>query len=237
VEIPTATGIFCIDRTEVTNAQYAAFLASKPTGGSLPASCAYRVSSADFAPFTDSNDCNQYDPSGMPSWPVACIDWCDAQAYCQWAGKHLCGKIGGGTNAPADFVDPAKSEWFTTCSHDGTREFPYGDTFQKGTCAGLQNSNVTRPVQTGSLDCQGGYDGVYDMSGNVAEWEDSCSGTSGATDQCLQRGGSYLADLSPYPGDTATLRCNSNIAGTPKAATKARSTRDKQIGFRCCYDP
>ena len=30
------------------------------------------------------------------------------------------------------------------------------------------------------------------MSGNVAEWEDSCTGTTGRMDTCRLRGGAYI---------------------------------------------
>ena len=73
------------------------------------------------------------------------------------------------------------------------------------------------------------------MSGNVAEWEDSCAAEAAATDQCLTRGGSYL-ETNKTVGGAPSLLCNSNLHGNPLAASKARSTRDEEIGFRCCSD-
>ena len=234
VEIPKpGGGIFCIDRTEVTNADYAQFLASSPSTASQSAVC---TANADFVPAADATSCTQYDPTNKPKVPVACVDWCDAKAFCAWAGKRLCGKIGGGTNAPADFANATKSEWFTACSHVGAYKFPYGalgDTYDAAACVGADHGAL-RPTAVPTASCQGGYDGVFDLSGNVSEWEDSCAASTGLADQCLYRGGSYL-DLDT--GTTPTLLCNSGSAATPKSATKARSTRDKEIGFRCCADP
>ena len=34
------------------------------------------------------------------------------------------------------------------------------------------------------------------MSGNVAEWEDSCDASTGATDTCLARGGSFASQAA-----------------------------------------
>jgi formylglycine-generating enzyme required for sulfatase activity len=164
------------------------------------------------------------------------VDWCDAKAYCAWAGKRLCGKIGGGANAPADFANAAKSEWFTACSHAGAYKFPYGaqgDTYDGTACVGADQGAV-RPTAVPTASCQGGYDGVFDLSGNVSEWENSCAASTSFSDQCLYRGGSYL-DLDT--GTSPTLLCNSGSAATPKSVSKARSTRSKEIGFRCCADP
>jgi len=80
---------------------------------------------------------------------------------------------------------------------------------------------MTVPVGTLSS-CQSsvsGYGGVYDLSGNVWEWEDSCSGTgSGAT--CRVRGGSYINDYNE-------LNCATDRRWY---RTSVRS----DTGFRCC---
>jgi hypothetical protein len=60
------------------------------------------------------------------------------------------------------------------------------------------------------------------MVGNVYEWEDGCSGATGATDTCLQRSGSFYDP----PGVTETCAY--------ARATTARSFADNDIGFRCC---
>lgn len=79
-------GTQCVDRTEVTNAQYLEFLeAGAP---STVASCA----DAGLVPRTGW----PYGP-GQGRAPVASVTWCGAQAYCQWAGKALCGVKGVGT--------------------------------------------------------------------------------------------------------------------------------------------
>ena len=225
-------GIFCIDRQEVTNADYQAFLDTNP---SLPKSGVCSTNPT-FTPAMDALNCTQFVPA-KPNLPVACVNWCDAQASCAWAGKRLCGKIGGGANAPADFADATKSEWYRTCSHAGQYKFPYGavngDLYDGSACVD-PDKGLTRPTAVPTPTCQGGYDGVFDMSGNVSEWEDSCAANTGLSDQCLYRGGSYR-DLDT--GTTPTLLCGSGTATVPKSASAARSTRDKEIGFRCCADP
>jgi sulfatase modifying factor 1 len=231
VEVPTGSGgIFCIDRTEVTNADYGAFLASNPSTSAQSSACAWN---ANFAPEAGA-DCatTNYDPTNRAKTPVDCIDWCDAATYCAWAGKHLCGRVGGGPNAPASFADATKSEWYAACSHAGELEFPYGNSYQADACVSL-DSPLTRAGPVPNAACQGGYEGIYDMSGNLAEWEDSCSASAGAGDNCLNRGGSYLSSDTAFP----SLRCNSNLSGNPKAKSSRRDARSQDLGFRCCYDP
>jgi hypothetical protein len=67
---------------------------------------------------------------------------------------------------------------------------------------------------------------VYDLSGNVAEWENSCSASAGANDTCAVRGGSYDS-----PGTAgSSLTCATSTAQPPQP----RNTQAADIGFRCC---
>jgi formylglycine-generating enzyme required for sulfatase activity len=216
-------GSYCIDQTEVTNQQYSAFLPVAPT--TQIADCSWNTS---FVPATSSTCAAPlpYDPVNRPNHPVSCIDWCDAYAYCQVAGRRLCGAIAGGAVPVASAADANQSQWFRACSNAGTRRYPYGNLYQGQSCNGLDGpSPTTVPVASMSL-CQGGYQFLYDMSGNVREWENACSGT-GATGTCAQRGGSYLDPDSTPP--STTLECSS-------VAPIRRDTRDRLIGFRCCLD-
>ncbi len=73
--------------------------------------------------------------------------------------------------------------------------------------------------------CHGGSVGVYQMSGNLAEWEDSCDGAE-ATSTCRVRGGSYADANGPSP-----LRCDAE-----RAVERMPAARDtlKDLGIRCC---
>jgi formylglycine-generating enzyme required for sulfatase activity len=208
-------GTFCIDATEVTSSQYAMFLAVNPQP--LPSPCAFNT---DYTPTV-------WPPvHGINDEPVVNVNWCDAYAFCGWAGKRLCGKIGGGPVLPALDADPMSDQWFYACSHggDGTHSFPYGGSYVPGTCNDPQRgAGGVLPVASLS-NCIGGYPGIYDMAGNVYEWEDSCSGTTGASDSCDARGGSFLDP--PGSGEV----CSSNNPPT-------RSFDDVDIGFRCCSSP
>ena len=73
--------------------------------------------------------------------------------------------------------------------------------------------------------CQGGSVGVYQMSGNVAEWEDSCDNAT-ATSPCRVRGGSYKDNNAE-----AALRCDAI-----RSVARMPTTKDevKDVGIRCC---
>jgi formylglycine-generating enzyme required for sulfatase activity len=84
---------------------------------------------------------------------------------------------------------------------------------------------ITAPDHT---NCLGGAVGLYQMSGNVAEWEDSCAGTA-ATDTCRVRGGSY-ADSSADQKCTSTR----DVVRMPAAPVVGDPDPLKDVGFRCC---
>jgi len=203
---------YCIDRTEVTNAEYLTYLNS-PSIDPVPVGvCAWdttHVPSAAWPP----------DDPNAAARPVVYVDWCDAQAYCAWAGKRLCGRVGGG---PVAHDPVAAGEWYRACSGGTGLSYPYGNNYIGSACNGLDNG-VGSTVAVGSkTTCVGGYAGIYDMSGNVLEWDDSCASSNGASDLCRVRGGSY-------EHGAANLVC---------ANPDSTHRQDKlaQVGFRCCAD-
>jgi formylglycine-generating enzyme len=209
---PVGTSGFCIDTSEVTNEQYAGFLAATnmPT---LPAVCAGSLQG--FAPTM-----GWPYATGQESLPVVWVTWCDAWAYCAWAGKRLCGKVGGGTDPQSGIADPTSSQWFAACSAGGTLAYPYGAMYQAGVCYGAAPANSELEPVESHAGCVGGYPGIFDMSGSVWEWEDSCSAQTGLADFCQLRGGSLNQDQT-------ALTCAEN-----DVANRGGSTGDR--GFRCC---
>jgi formylglycine-generating enzyme required for sulfatase activity len=157
--------------------------------------------------------------------PVAWVDWCDAYAYCQWAGRRLCGKIGGGANNRDDYDDPALSQWMHACSGASNTLFPYGNTYNATRCNGAAAQIGTAVAVGEKSTCVGGYAGLFDMSGNVWEFEDSCEANSGSSDICRWRGGTYVRTNNDATG--VFLQCNTNN-------NNARSETDSSAGFRCC---
>lgn len=210
VEVPAPAGgqSYCIDSTEVTNAEYQKFLAAKPAMSIQPTYCSFNTT------FTPEGG---WPATGKDDYPVVYVNWCDAYAFCAWAGKRLCGRIGGGAVAYADYNDASKSQWFNACSAGGTKLYPYGNAFIQGACNG--NAVVSSVGQWSA--CVGGYAGIHDMSGNVWEWEDNCQ--SGVTGFCRDRGGSAANPAS------ANLRCDTGVAAVD------RNSSSPFIGFRCCW--
>ena len=212
----TLPGGYSIDSTEVTRCQYEVWLSTNPSPVAQPAECAMN----EFEP-----SC-AWPPSGMGAHPVVCVDWCDAYAYCKGVGKRLCGKIGAGANPHSAYADSTSSQWFAACSSSGQYDYPYGDTYDAQIC-NVGETGIGTSVPVGTLsDCQSpapGYAGVFDMSGNVWEWEDSCEETdAGPTNRCRARGGSFFAN------NTALyVTCD-------RDNSYDRKQHYDRLGFRCC---
>jgi formylglycine-generating enzyme len=212
---------YCIDNTELTRAEYQAWLDGIGDPSTVQQSAECSAWNNAFVPdATCMSGTTVCQGSGCANHPMCCVDWCDAKAYCQAVGKRLCGKITGGMNAMADHHDATLSQWFNACSAHAQSLYPYGGSDETDCNVVESQRNTTIPV--GSLaTCQSkapGYSGIYDMNGNVGEWEDSCDGT-GPTSRCLVRGGSFGSYYSSCTADV-------NIAKT--SATSS-------VGIRCCY--
>lgn len=212
VRVTDSFGTFCIDGTEVTNRQMNAFINStlRPVA---PAECSFKTS---------------YGGAIRPDddLPVTQVDWCDAWMYCAWAGKRLCGSRNGtkiDDFPPAN--DPKVSEWFAACSLSGTRDFPYPGPSDPNACNGCQRTSScgdgggSPMLPVASLaTCEGGYPGLFDMLGNVNEWEDNCNGN-----QCPPRGGANN-------NGGADLAC----AITQLLNIDQRDEKGARTGIRCC---
>jgi len=210
---------YCIDSTEVTRTQYADWLATVTDPASVPQSEACLEWNDSFTPTVS------WPPGANGALPVVGVDWCDAAAFCQAAGKRLCGKIGGGTTDYSLFADESESQWYNACSADGVYKYPYGNTYSSTACNTWESFNDAIRTAGSIQTCQpttAGYRGVYDLVGNVGEWEDSCLGT-GQFATCRIRGSSYLFD--DYTTDLATCQADSIAIW---------SLRMGDVGFRCC---
>jgi formylglycine-generating enzyme required for sulfatase activity len=211
-------GGFCIDSTEVTIGQYRAFVVAKAgdTSGQ-PAYCAWNTTWVPTDPGWPRN--------GDDAKPVGYVDWCDAYGYCQWAGKRLCGRIGGGTLAISEVNQALLDQWFKACSRsdDGNHKFPYGATFDANACNVIEHEAGALLNVATMPGCNGGYTGIYDLVGNTNEWIDSCDGTTGVNDHCVDRGGSY--------SDPPLVDCKYYY---PLSANNTRNQVYEETGFRCC---
>lgn len=208
-------GAQCVDSTEVTNAQYAQFLAAAVQPQSVtgsPSSCTWNTS------YTPSQ---AWPATGKDNFPVVYVDWCDAYAFCQWAGKRLCGAVGGGSLPYNDYADVNKSQWLYACSAKGTKKYPYGDVYDPTACNGVDYGASAAIAVKSASKCEGGETGLFDMSGNVWEWEDSCQAQTGDEDQCRLRGGSFW-----FNGSSDLLCANGNA--------NDRGAKNDIYGFRCC---
>jgi hypothetical protein len=236
VPIKGGVGSYCIDAVETTYGDYNVFhMANPPISTQDATTCGWNQT------WTPSGDWPY--PQGTDSEPVRFVNWCQAQAYCKYNGKHLCGNIRPNLDAgvdpyaapPTSFNDFTTNQWFNACTAQGVNCpsgsagcYPYGTNYHATFCNGQDywDGGVGAPLQSGSLiACQGGEPLLYNMSGNVAEWEDSCSaatdaGGTGAGDNCAVRGGSYQ-------DDQGGVRCDSD-------RTVARSYAGRDVGFRCC---
>ena len=122
--------------------------------------------------------------SGVRGWED--IAFTQAQAACQAAGMRLCKVTRNGSGVVM------RDEWGAACGGASQTVYPYGNSYGATTCDGRDYSDPDAQLPTGALAGCTTPDGVFDASGNLAEWTDDPHGmTSDGRQAYTLRGGSY----------------------------------------------
>lgn len=197
---------FFIDAYEVTNERYKKFV------------------EATRHPLPDDWTNGTY-PAGKEKFPVAYVNWFDADAYCRWAGKRL----------------PTEEEWEKAARGPDSLKYPWGNFF------GAAPANIAKgPVMAAASVAVGQYEGgkspygAYDMIGNVWEWTDSWylpyPGNEARNENFGRvfrstRGLSFMG-VGHYPGEAYT-KVASIIARASFRSYDFPNSRLTDLGFRC----
>ena len=192
---------FYIDKYEVTNKQYKQFLAE--TG------------------YTPKHYLD-YEPYNTPNFPAVVLEWEDAVAYTNWAGKRL----------------PTEAEWEKAARGTDGRIWPWGNEWDGTKLSGNDGTGLkdgykeTAPV--GQFPQGASPYGAHDMAGNLWEWvsdwyDPNYYRTSPPTinpkgpdtgDGHVLKGGGWAENLD-------FTRCANRLGGNPGSLLR---------GFRCAMD-
>jgi sulfatase modifying factor 1 len=208
VPIDSRLGSYCIDTTEVTVAQFNAYLIASGIHIDTPDACA----SAVRPPLVNNDPHDQ-------NHPVGSVGPCDAWSYCRWAGKRLCGVIGDGGSIRN--AAPQDTEWHYACTNGPLNTaFPYGQTYDPTACNTEGDGAVPVASKSGCHGMVPPFDRIYDLVGN--RWE-FVNDIGGPTDSNGGRGGSWKEGMNASCSRINGF--NGFIYDFPES------------GFRCCADP
>jgi formylglycine-generating enzyme required for sulfatase activity len=195
---------YWIDETEVTNDLYRQCVTAGLCRAPLTETCI--------------TDQLSYDDSGMGNYPVACVAWEDAEAYCQWSGGRL----------------PTEAEWEKAARGTDGIVYPWGN--QSSHCL-LTNRQgcLAHSAVVGSYPGGASPYGLLDMAGNVAEWTADWYVPTYYTDSPEEN------PAGPATGELKVVRGGAWNSQPPAIRVTARFGAEPgrlspAVGFRCVQD-
>jgi formylglycine-generating enzyme required for sulfatase activity len=163
----TPVDAFLIDRHEVTNREFAEFMADDGYGTAnlWPDSMTVDDSTLErdeaVSRLTDRTGAvgpriwsGSVFPAGSGDHPVTGVSWYEASAFCRWKGKKL----------------PGATRWWRTALGGGDRAYPWGD--DSGSLRHRANFEAAGTMEVESMPLGLSQFGAYEMAGNAREWLD-----------------------------------------------------------------
>ncbi len=214
-------GPFLLDRHEVTNRQFARFVAAtgyRSTAEREGGGWIYRAGARDWQHVAGAHWRRPLGPGssidGAADYPVVLVSWHDAGAYARWAGKRL----------------PTEWEWEAAARAGGATTEGAAAAAAAGRANVWQGTWPRRNLLTDGFFYAApvgafGADrlGLHDLIGNVWEW--TASPYAPHDDRRVARGGSWF--------------CSPSYCSAYRPSFRGRSPPDRafnNVGFRCARD-
>ena len=215
---PVKVSPLLMDRDEVTNARFAAFVEARPEWrpGNVPA----ERQNGRYLEHWPGGRC----PPSRKDHPVVFVTWHAAQAFCRWAGGRL----------------PTEAEWELAARAGTDAEFPWGDELPTPARANYAESGHDDTVPVGRYPPN--PRGLHDLAGNVwefvlDEWQerypdaaprDPVGGGTVPDDRILAVTGRRVVRGGSFAGAAVNLRTRWRDSHPVTNAVGF-------VGFRCAY--